>query len=113
MKDLVKVFQATPENRGSQLPAKISPVFGVVDPKLIRTNLPGRIRVRLRNEDFGVAFVRYNGETRQFIIFDAGDHWLIPLEFEQGGNFDAERQDPPFVRFLLRLADFLRPYGTP
>lgn len=66
------------------IPAGASVVFGVAPEKPIRTCLPGRIRVRLRNTDFAQAFVRHNGSTRHFILFEVGDHWELGLE--QGGN---------------------------
>ena len=69
------------------IPSDGAVVFGVVPAKPIRTNLPGRIRVRLRNDEFGAAFVRYQRWTRHFIVIDCGDHWELGLE--QGNNRTA------------------------
>lgn len=67
-------------------PVNGCPVWGVVPPKPFRTGVPGRIRVRMRNNEFAEAFVRHQGSTRRFIVFDAGDHWVLPADYEQGRN---------------------------
>lgn len=65
---------------------RIAVIWGIVSEKPVRTCLPGRIRIRLRNDDFARAFVRHQGSTRHFILFDFGDHWQIGLE--QGSNLN-------------------------
>lgn len=55
-------------------------------PKPFRTELPGRIRLRLRNDAFGMVFIRHEGTTRHFAIVDAGDHWTEGPELEHGAN---------------------------
>ena len=77
------VMRTGPDPLG-RLPENANVIWGVVRTKPIRTGLPGRIRIRLRNSDFGMAFVRHQGWTRHFILFDCGDHWELGLE--QGAN---------------------------
>jgi hypothetical protein len=59
------------------IPAVIKPVI---------TDLPGRIRVLLRNDDFAMCFIRNGSSTRQFPLSDEGDHWAPCLEAEQAAN---------------------------
>lgn len=61
-------------------------VFGLPPAKPFRTDLPGLVRLRLRNDEFAIATIRHGRTTRRFIIVDAGDHWTVTPEWEQGSN---------------------------
>ena len=59
-------------------------VFGVTEPKPLRGFPPGKVRLRLRNEDFAHAFVSSESGTRHFYVEEADGFWQ-PI-FEQGAN---------------------------
>jgi len=62
-------------------------VFGV--PSTIKPfkNIPyGRTRVRLRNDSFGMVFIKTELGIRKFPISDMGDYWTVFPEMEQGRN---------------------------
>lgn len=61
-------------------------VFAPLVIKPVKTDLPGRIRLRVRNDAFAEVFIRHEGSTRRFAVLDRGDHWEPALDFEQGSN---------------------------
>lgn len=66
------------------------PVVWGVPPKMLPflTELPGRVRLRFRNNDFGRAFIKTKTGIRHFIIFtkDDGESQSWYLAVEQGRN---------------------------
>lgn len=61
-------------------------VIGVSDPLPLRNFPPGKIKLRLRNEGFAMAFVRDENGIRQFAIAEIDGHWEPGPELEQGRN---------------------------
>lgn len=59
-------------------------VFGVQEEKPLRGFPDGKIRIRMRNDDFAWAFVKTNNGIRKFVILDSGEFWE-PI-YEQGSN---------------------------
>jgi hypothetical protein len=72
---------------------KVAP-FGVTEPKEIVNPLPGKMRIRMRNEDFPRAYFKTETGIRSFIISlaDDGERWAIDERLEQGRN---ERSQSP------------------
>lgn len=60
-------------------------VWGVKEPKPIKTEMPGRVRLRMRNKAFAKAFFKTPNAIRCFALKDCGDYWE-PI-YEQGMNF--------------------------
>ncbi|MHA3773662.1 hypothetical protein ACXR0O_19170 [Verrucomicrobiota bacterium sgz303538] len=69
--------------RGASIP------FGATEAKELRTDLPGRVRIKLRNCEFPRAFVRHDGTTRHFMILDFGTHWELGQEHGQNVHYRA------------------------
>ena len=65
-------------------------VFACVRPKPIRTALPGRIRVRLRNDEFARATVMHNRNARHFILINFGYYWELGFEHGAGCHYRAD-----------------------
>jgi len=62
-----------------------SVLFGVPEKiKPLKTNIPGRIRFRFRNNGFGWVFIKTTTGIRQFAIGIKDDHWF-PIH-EQARN---------------------------
>ena len=73
------------------MPAKIiekNIVFGIMHIKPLHGFPNGRIRLRLRPNDFASVWVRTPDGIREFYIEDIGEKW-IPA-FEKGRNHTAE-----------------------
>jgi hypothetical protein len=59
-------------------------VFGIAEPLPLRGFPPGKIRLRLRPDDFARAFVRMDNQARAYVIKEKDGFW-IPF-CEQGRN---------------------------
>ena len=53
------------------------------------STLPGRARMRFRNDDFATVAIRHEGKTRVFILVDQGTHFAPALDLDQGANVRA------------------------
>ncbi|HEV7405163.1 MAG TPA: hypothetical protein VGO11_19625 [Chthoniobacteraceae bacterium] len=62
-------------------------IHGLRPPKPIRCSLPGRVRLRMRQNDFASIYVYGGGSIRQFIAMETDTHFEPCLELEQGRNF--------------------------
>jgi hypothetical protein len=52
-------------------------VFGVVEVKPLKGFPPGKVRIRMRHNDFVVVFIRPpNGGVRRFVIEERAGHWV-------------------------------------
>jgi hypothetical protein len=69
--------------QSSNIPGKI--VWGVPEKTLaVKTDLPGRQRLRFRIKSFGKVFFKTPEQIRCFILTEVDGHWLPILE--QGRN---------------------------
>jgi predicted RNA-binding protein with PIN domain len=55
-------------------------IWGFNDPKPLKDFPAGRVKLRMRNDDFLTAFVKTSDGIRQFIVKDAGDFWVPAFE---------------------------------
>jgi len=77
-------------------PADRAAVFTVGSPALIfgvQTPLPlsgfpaGKTRLRMRNSEYAVVYVRPpSGGIRKFLVYEQGGKWRCCLQYEQGAN---------------------------
>lgn len=67
-------------------------VFGVPESKPLSGFPTGKVRLKLRNDDFAKAYVRTASGIRVFHLEDSGEHWIPALE--QGRN---ERINEPLL----------------
>ena len=67
---------------------KSTPVFGVTKQLPLAGWPPGRVRLRLRNDNYAQAFVRLPGSgIRRFYVSEREGKWWPDLEF--GANLEA------------------------
>ncbi len=62
------------------IPSQIKPIVGLPE---------GRARLRLRNDEFAMVFVRTSTGIRKFYISDVGGNWIA--EIELGENRTIQR----------------------
>lgn len=58
--------------------------FGVQEPKPLKNFPPGKVRLRMRNNDFVHAYVKTSSSIRHFLVDEIDGFW-VPI-LEQGAN---------------------------
>lgn len=66
-------------------------VVGIKPRKPITGLPPGRVKLRMRNKDFAMLYVKDSIGIRQFLIEDNGLTWAV--SYEQGSNRKIGSQD--------------------
>jgi len=62
-------------------------VFGVATPLPLKGFPRGRVRLRMRNDDFLVAFVKSARKIRRFIVAEKDGFWIPMIGCEQAANY--------------------------
>lgn len=65
-------------------------VYGVCEPKPLKGFPEGKARIRMRNTDFVMVYVRTFDGIRQFVVRDDGENWIPG--YEQGANYQGIRK---------------------
>jgi len=71
-------------------------IWGIVKPKPLKGFPEGKIRIKLRCNDFAKAFVKTNDSIRCFVMYDDGKYWRCACEQMANYRRDNQQVTPQF-----------------